>query len=160
MRGEKRHIFWVGKLLKFPINQSTWHSTWPWGDRSHDEAGDTSGALRMLQGCVATVRSSDFVLRTNKSQWRSECQNWYKLFKFTLNAEKYIWLWSLPLWPYVLVSILAFCFCFSFWEDRDPFKILNRTGHSSLKRTATHRHIHNLANHFRAQSYPGWEFLV
>ena len=55
---------------------------WDWGKvnhgkraRSQDEAGDISGALRMTEGCVATVRSSDIVLRTNKSQWGSEWQN-------------------------------------------------------------------------------------
>ena len=61
--------------------------------------------------------------------------------------------------PIFLSPFKCFGFWFSFWEHRDTFKILKTTGHSP-RRTATHRHTPNLANHFMDQCYSRSEFLV
>ena len=115
---------------------------------SQDEAGDTDRALSLTEGCGETVRSQAFDPRTNESQWRSERQDVKKKkspFRFSLSHKSHL---TLSLWSCLHPS---FPFRFSFREDWDLFKILITTRNSLQTRTATHRHIANLANRFRGQ---------
>jgi len=120
------------------------------GVSSQDEAGDTGSDLRVTKGCGATwgVRmlpwghgeASGGGLRTRGSQWRWEASLQINPYSQKTSADNL----TLSICSCLHPTVVLFHFA-----KLGPISNSNNTWALPPRRTATHSHTPNLANHFR-----------